>query len=630
MRTNKQQCGGPVGPPRRPFRSWATLMVLAISVVLLLAAGCAKYNTYYNAKRSFDEAERLREESIKAGTDVETASRGQRQKYLLAVDKAKKLLRDYPGHSLTDDALFLMGKSYQRLASYRESIRRLDQLFINFPATDYMEEAIFLQAVNYLMLGNAARSQEYLDRLETQFPESRFRPEALRSSGDNAFALKDWEAAVTAYSRFLERYPDADDWDQSSLRLAEALWELDRYAEAATVLDGIADRSTHADRVFLAGLLEARCRARLGENARADELISKLKNEAEFYQKQGDVTLVEAENLLAAGDLAGGMAMLEGMPQEQQNADVKPVRADLLARAYLKQGELEKAREMFQQAVGGGDRLDDPDGTRLLFDTIKDYLAAEGQLPDADPPRAARLRLIKANAMLFGFDRPRQALDLYAGVAADTAADTTVAPRALYGAMLVYENWIDAPDSAAVFRDELRRRFPLSAQSYQADAGPSADLLGYLLEREEQHLAALRADSTGLDLASLGGGEGSAARRGTGLRRQTVYLQRRANLVYPPPEAALLALTQARAGREAAADSVAAAAAAAAIGTPAERPAFDLLPESLRPKVETAPTVAAPGDTSLVTVPADSVGAAAQPPAKAETGKKEKKRSWDL
>lgn len=635
MSNSRTTVNRPVGRVGRPVRAWAALTVAVLGLLVLLAAGCAKYNTYYNAKSAFDDAEYAREEAIKNGTDAATASRGQRQKYMIAVDKAKKLLRDYPGHGLTDDALFLLGKSYQRMASYRESIRRLEQLFINFPSTEYLEEATFLQAVNYLALGNAARSQEYLDRLATQFPESEFQSEALRSSGDNAYALEDWEDAVNAYTRFLDRFPDAEDWDDSTLRLGEALWELERYDEASQILQGVVERSSMADRVFRARLLDAQCRVRLGQFDQVDDLVGEIKSEAQIYEQTGDVTLVEARNLMAQGDREGGMALLQGMPEEQLSRDVKPVRADLLGYAFLEQGELEEARDQFQQAVGGGDLLDDPDGTRLLLDTIKDFLAAEGQLPDAAPDRAASLRLVKANALLFGFERPQEALELYAAVAADTAADSTVAPRALYGAMLVHEHWLEQPDSARTYRDELQQRFPASAHTYQAEAGASADLLAYLLQRDEARLAEARADSS-LDTTELGGGPGRLQPGDTGLRRRLVYLQRRPHLAYPPPEAALLALERERRER-AAANELAQAAADSAATESAARPRYDLLPEHLRPSAEDTVSVLV-ADTLGGGVRPDSLatlegkdGAKAAPEDGEKKDKKEKKvRSWDL
>ena len=75
--------------------------------------------------------------------------------------------------------------------------------------------------------------------------------------------------------------------------------------------------------------------------------------------------------------------------------------------------------------------LDDYDRTRWLNDSLQDYLAAETALPDAKGERVARLQLLQANALLFGFDKPGEAAALYAAAGVDTAADSTVAARAL-------------------------------------------------------------------------------------------------------------------------------------------------------------------------------------------------------
>jgi len=522
----------------------AGLVVVLAGV--LLATGCARYNTFYNAEKAFNDAEQEREDKLRQGQDVTQPSGTQRQSYQTAVKKAQKILDNYPGHGLTDDALFLQGKAYHRLASYRMSVRKLDLLFTNFPQTPFLEESIFLQAVNYLMLGDAGRSQDFLDRLARQFPESRFQSEALRASGDNAYALEDWEDAAAAYRRYLDRFPDADDWDDSTLRLGEALFELGRYDEAAGAVERVVDESPQADRVFRARLLQARASARAGDHAAADALVSTLKDEADIYGQQGAVALVEAENLVQQGDLRGAITLLEGVPEDQITREVKPQRADLLGRSYLYSSsleteQLENARDAFQQAVSGASELDDPDDTRRLLSTVRDYLAAANELPDAPPTRAASLRLLQANALLFGFERPRLAHDLYTAVAADSAADTTVAARALFGAMLVQEAYLEQPDSAAVFADALQQRFPDSPQAYEARSGADADLLAFLLERQAlaDQLARAAAETVGVDAAvpELDQVPGDA-----GLRRRQVYLQRRPNLVYAPSEAEVRAL----------------------------------------------------------------------------------------
>ena len=81
-----------------------------------------------------------------------------------------------------------------------------------------------------------------------------------------------------------------------------------------------------------------------------------------------------------------------------------------------------------------------------------------------------RLKLLQANAMLFGFDRPAQAAALYREAAADTAADSLLAARALYGLWLAYGQKLGNPDSAKVVADELQERFPASAQAREVRA----------------------------------------------------------------------------------------------------------------------------------------------------------------
>ena len=325
-------------------------LVCALVAGLLLAGGCARYNTFYNAEKAFNEAERVREEAIKSGEDIQRATSGQRANYQLAIAKAQKVLDEYPGHSLSDDALFLQGKAHHRLASYRMSIRQLDLLFTNFPQTPYLEEALYLQAVNYLMINDAGRSQDLLDRLERQFPESRFQAEALRASGDNAHTLRDWEESVRSYRRYLESHPEADNWDLSSLNLAESLWELHRYEEAVPILQRVIDQSPQADRSFRARLLLSRCLIRLGQLDEVEAMMPALRNEAEIQGEQGLASLVEAENLLARGERGTAMTLLEDLPQEWLTREVKPRWADLLGYAYLASDELdietlEKARD---------------------------------------------------------------------------------------------------------------------------------------------------------------------------------------------------------------------------------------------------------------------------------------------
>jgi TolA-binding protein len=531
----------------RVLASWV------LAAFVLLIAGCAKYNTYYNAKRAFDDAEYQRNEKIREHQDPGKPTGQQATLYETAALKAQKVIDNYPGHSLTDDALFLQGKAHHRLESYRMSIRNLENLFLNFPATPYQEEALYLQALNYLLIGAVDRSQDYLDLLASQFPESDYQAETLKVSGDNAFTLERWAEAAENYQQYLESYKEEDEErDRIGLKLAECYWELKDFEQAATILQDVSKRTESAELAFRARLLRARVHVRMGDYNIADTLLDEIDSEASVYESQRAVQMVKAENLVAQGKGDEAAPLLENIPEDWKNdPDAKARSAEMLGNLYLERGMLLEAKGQFRQAVGRKDALEDENQARLLVEALDDFLAAEQALPDAPAERIPRLKLLQANSMLFGFQRPDEAARLFSEAAVDTAADSTLTPRALFGALITYRDHLDMPDSAEYFAQRLLDEFPRSPQAFEVQHGAEGNLLGFLLdqrrERQAEAFAALSPEELEdlnkiTDISEYSSGAQVA---GSGVRRRMVYLARRDNILIEP-SAELLAAAASR------------------------------------------------------------------------------------
>ncbi len=528
---------------RTPRLLWPT----GALVLIVFLVGCAKYNTFYNAQKNFDSAEHVREEAIRQHKDPPTPVGTQKAEYESAIKKAQKVLDEYPGHDLTDDALFLQAKAYFRLESYRMSIRKFDLLFTNFPQTPYLEEALYLTALDYLLIGALGRSQEYLDRLAKLYPESGYQAETRKVSGDNSFALEDWEVAAENYRAYLELDSDIEERDRIGLKLAECYWEMEDYPVAAEVLQEVSDKTSSADLGFQAKLLRARVHVRMGDFEMADLLLVELRDQAGIYKSQGEVLLVEAESLISQGKGDDASPLLESMPTEWETPAVKARASDLLGYLYIERGELEEARAKFQTAILRRDELDDEDRTRRLNDNLKDYLAADIALPDASPERIPGLLILQANAMLFGFEKPAVAVHLYVRAAADTAADSTAAARALYGAYITYDRYLEKPDSAAIFSRELEERFPGSPQAFEIRTNQDSNLLGYLLARQEAEQLERYSNLTPeerealIEKTDFSSSLVGMTQEMAGVRRRMVYLSRRANILFEPPQMAVQA-----------------------------------------------------------------------------------------
>ncbi len=529
-------------------RHSAVAVWLGLVSILLFGAGCAKYNTYYNAKRSFDDAEHVRNEAIRKHQDPPEPGGAQKTNYLEAIKTAQKVLDDYPGHSLTDDALFLQAKAHSRLASYRQSIMKLDLLFLNFPATEYNEEALYLQALSYLMIGALDRSQEFLEKLDTQFPDSKYQSKTLKVSGDNSYTLEDWETAAASYQKYMDSFPDDGEMDRIGLKLAECYWELERYQDASEVLQIVDQSTTSAELGFRSRLLRARVHVHLGDFEVVDLLFKGLEEEAPIYTAEGEVVLVGAESMVAQGRGEDAGTLIESMPEDWNTPTVKARAADILGYLYMERGDLKEAAEQFTFAVRGRDELDDINQTKILANNLQDYLSAEEALPDARAERVPRLKLLQANALLFGFKRPAEAGLLFREAGLDSAADSLLAPRGLYGAVVVYRDYLDMPDSADYYSALLEEHYPDSPQAFDLRMGTEGDLLGFLLAQKQSvqstYLATLSPEELDeLQKSSLTSGAGRAGRRSEfeGVRRRMVYLSRRDNMVFDPPDGAVQA-----------------------------------------------------------------------------------------
>ncbi len=521
-----------------PAAAW-----LALAFLLAAIGGCAKYNTYFNAKRAFDNAERVRDEAIRKNQDPPKPVGQQKTDYETAIAKAQKVFDEYPGHNLTDDALFLRAKAYHRLESYRMSIQQFDLLFRNYPASEYLEESLYLQALNYLLLGAVDRSQDYLGQLGRAFPNSRWQAEVNRVSGDNALAMEEWESAAVAYRQYLDLGDKARDRDRVGLKLAECQWELKRYGQADTTLSEMLAKAAPGEVKFKAQLLRGRVLTRAGEFEKAGDVLGDLHESAAFFKAEGELALAEAELLAARGKDEDAAALLQAMPTEWQTPRVKALAADLLGYRLLEQKEYKEAYEQFKIALTMIKELEEPDRTRLINDQLRDYLAAELALADAKGERVPRLKLLEANAMLFGFDRPAVAAALYRAAATDSTADSLLAANALYGLWVTYQQHLDRPDSAALVAAELKQRYPRSPQAREVAAPGGGDLLDFLLVQREAEQKRNYAKLTNEERAALEKvpeiavvGEGARQEVGMSVRRRMVYLSRRANVHYPPPE----------------------------------------------------------------------------------------------
>ena len=107
---------------------------------LLILASCKSvyYNTFYNAKQSYNIADQKRIESETPGSRLTPAI--YRELYKRAIAKASAVLELYPKSKWVDDSLLLIGKAFYWREEYTDALTKFQELQENFPKSNLLSQ----------------------------------------------------------------------------------------------------------------------------------------------------------------------------------------------------------------------------------------------------------------------------------------------------------------------------------------------------------------------------------------------------------------------------------------------------------------------------------------------------------
>lgn len=279
--------------------------VIAAGIAILIS-GCAYFNTFYNAKRKFSEAEndnRNRPTPAQSQSPAQPQSPGspprggiQRdvrspEKYRKVIETCSKLLEFYPKSRWVDDALYLMGVSYYRLGELDRADRKFTELVTIFPKSEHVAEAILFHARSLgeqgkrdeaitLLTNGLAKAKSGHDRAAMHFQlgvlyrdlkrwndaagqfEACFQLRPARSLAVDAwyqyglcrYSQGENDMARDAFSRVVQSAADWEQTYQASVYLARTEMRLQHFEQAETILRKLAPNlrySTHAEEIPL-------------------------------------------------------------------------------------------------------------------------------------------------------------------------------------------------------------------------------------------------------------------------------------------------------------------------------------------------------------------------------------------
>ncbi|MFA4948816.1 MAG: tetratricopeptide repeat protein [Candidatus Krumholzibacteriia bacterium] len=462
----------------------------ALAVAALVAAAsmqsCAYFNTLYNARRVYREAE-------KVGVS-ETAAREQREKYKEVVKKCAQMMQDYPKSRWIDDAMFLMGTALVRQEEYDKAIRKFQEILTNFPRSKYVPRSIYWLALAYHLKKDEAQALVYADRFLKEYPGHELRFDALFLGGDIKRALEDYEGALDYYGIVATEAKKKEIVDESRLKSAELFRGRGEWEKAAASYRKVLRKGIPWERRYEISLALGECLVKTGECVEALALFDGLLAKATATLEMPPLLLGRSASYACMDSLPRALVEYRDVgtkyPKSIYSAEahyrigiIYQERLDslkLAADAFAKVGN-EYANSEFA-AVS----LERSSSIKRLLDLQKS--AGKGESAE----QAAEKRFMAAEIQLTRLEDIPMALSGYTAIL-DSFPETSVAPKAAYAIAWIRQIRLREKEAAIERYRALIERYPRSFQAkgalYQLGLAGADSLRAYLQAYRDSALA---------------------------------------------------------------------------------------------------------------------------------------------
>jgi len=317
---------------------WALLVSLSFSV------GCVYYNTFYNSKKAFNQAEKVRKKDDHGRID--------NARYKIAIDKSLKVAENYPNSKYYDDALFVLGVSYYYTQQYLKADRRLRELVIDYPESKFHKEATLYQAKTKLALGEIDEAIHVFSRIfETDF-DKKYKAEAAMALGEYNFEQALYDDAYKYFLSIRDSLGNEQEQRKAQSYIADGYFNTFNFNDAlGSDLQLLGMNPTNMER-YHALYQAAICSYRLQRIRDGLDYLNQLMEDELYYDSLGPLKLTVAEGYEYDGDLELAEATYEYITQNI-------TKKSIVGKAYYQLGlisqyeydDLNQAKEYYDKAV---------------------------------------------------------------------------------------------------------------------------------------------------------------------------------------------------------------------------------------------------------------------------------------
>ena len=295
-------------------------------VLLFVFSSCAYFNTFYNARQYFEQAEKQRLE--KAGESIPP---GAIDAYGKVIDKSQYVIDKYPDSKLVKEALLLIGMS----RFHRKEYRIAETVFKQYVETyaDDVDQAEYWLALCKWKLGKPQPALDVLQSMLETATDKNFISSIYLSKAEINLDIDNSKLALEYLVLAAETNKDRDERGQIYYRIAELAYNAEDYEQALSANTEVVKNSTSKKRKEEANLQIVRIHRLLGNWDTVKDLIKSMLLDETFKTIHGDLDLELVKLYQMDGLMEEAITRIESIKEDYKNSKTS-------AEAYYIHGEI--------------------------------------------------------------------------------------------------------------------------------------------------------------------------------------------------------------------------------------------------------------------------------------------------
>ena len=446
------------GNVRRLRLSQIFILLFCTALISVSFSSCAYFNTLYNARKIFREAE---------DTRVQGASDRQlRDKYQEVIKKCSKVVRDYPNSRWVDDALFLMGQALVRQGELNKGIRKFVELTTNFPESEYVPRAHYWMALAYFEKLDYNQALYSVDTFLREYPQDDLRYRVMFLAGDINRELGNDEEALNFYASVAEESSNSDIVSEAVLKSAELFFAREEWEKAEVNYEKVLRKGLSWEERYSISLALGECYTKIGKCREALEIFDRLISESTVTKEKPPLILGRASGYICMDSLETAISVLEEVtkqfPKSTHSAEAF-YRIGIIY--HEKMDSVQKAQEAFAKVSAeyasseyASVALQRSNSLKRLIELVR----TAGK--DETAEQAAEKRFLAAEIQLTRLDEIDLSLDNYQSVI-DSFPETSYAPKAAYAVAWIHHRKKNNREKAIEYYRSVISSFPRSPQA---------------------------------------------------------------------------------------------------------------------------------------------------------------------